>query len=438
MKLLLLIGLFLCVSSQAHSFYLSDTVANYGIQYVGTIKDTTFLFINPPSSKKTYVVEQIGLSVGTDFSVVNISQKLPYQANPGDTVYYTIRYTVKDTTTHFDTIYVKTDCDFRQKIVKGEGGCGILVSSDHDFGKAAVSDSYYVGIDTVKITNVGKLPIILTKDLIFSNDSVFTSGNIIVGNREISLPWYIFPNQKIRIRLAYYPLHEGTDTSTLYLGTDIPSEFSSYGKPYIKLKGTGVVEGVEWDTDSLIYTSPRDTIIKRVYLRATHSLATEVDSIFIVGPDADEFFIHQTERPIEHGVVIDVADSIWLDVGFKPDLSKPSSLVRSAYIRMIDKSDYNRELDTVVLHGIVSPLKVSNVNTSVNSIYPNPARDYILVSGNYKEIKLFDALGREVKLQVNYHAKPIRINLSGLPSGAYNLQVKDASGQVVLEKLIVE
>jgi hypothetical protein len=72
------------------------------------------------------------------------------------------------------------------------------------------------------------------------------------------------------------------------------------------------------------------------------------------------------------------------------------------------------------------------------SISPNPARNYILVDGDCKDIKLFDALGREVKLQINYNTKPIRLELNGLPSGAYNLQLKDAEGQVLMEKVIVE
>ncbi len=71
-------------------------------------------------------------------------------------------------------------------------------------------------------------------------------------------------------------------------------------------------------------------------------------------------------------------------------------------------------------------------------ISPNPARDYVLVSGDYKDIKLFDALGREVKLHTNYFTKPIRIELNWLPWGAYNLQLKDAEGQVLVERVIVE
>ncbi len=72
------------------------------------------------------------------------------------------------------------------------------------------------------------------------------------------------------------------------------------------------------------------------------------------------------------------------------------------------------------------------------SISPNPARNYILVDGDCKDIKLFDGLGRELKLQINYNTKPIRIELNGLPSGAYNLQLKDASGKMLIKKVIIK
>lgn len=434
MRLFLLIGLSLCVSSQARSFYLSDTVANYGLQHTGTVHDKTFLFINPQSSKKPYIVEQIGLSLGTDFSVVNISQKLPYQANPGDTVYYTVKYTVKDTTTHFDTIYVKTDCDFRQKIVKGEGGCGILVASDHTFGRYKVGTLTHV--DTVSVKNVGKLPATLYDEMIFTN-TVFRYSIAWSGTNPIGFPWIIEPNNGIELAFIYEPTNEGNDTGTCYLRSNGPQPVEKFGKPFVKFKGIGTMSGVEWNIDSLILTTPSDSTIKRVFLRTNHSLATEVKEIFINGPDEDEFFIYQTQRPIEGGVVIDTADSIWVDVGFKPDLSKPSSYVRIAYLNTYDKSN-NEEMNVIAMRGVVSSLGVLDRNESNVTIHPNPARDYVLISGDYKDIKLFDALGREVKLQVNYHAKPIRIELNELPSGAYNLQLKDASGQVVLEKLIIE
>lgn len=71
-------------------------------------------------------------------------------------------------------------------------------------------------------------------------------------------------------------------------------------------------------------------------------------------------------------------------------------------------------------------------------ISPNPARDYVLIDGDYKDIKFFDALGKEVKVQINYYTKPIRIELNGVPSGAYNLQLQDDKGQVLIEKVIIQ
>jgi hypothetical protein len=71
-------------------------------------------------------------------------------------------------------------------------------------------------------------------------------------------------------------------------------------------------------------------------------------------------------------------------------------------------------------------------------ISPNPARDYVLVTGVYKDIKLFDALARDVKLQINYNNVPIRIDLNGLPSGVYHLRAIDSAGNEQVEKLLIE
>ncbi|HEY6171101.1 MAG TPA: T9SS type A sorting domain-containing protein, partial [Candidatus Kapabacteria bacterium] len=96
----------------------------------------------------------------------------------------------------------------------------------------------------------------------------------------------------------------------------------------------------------------------------------------------------------------------------------------------------NQPFDSLTF--VIGVLGVQTQREKHVAITPNPARDYILVSGDYKDIKLFDALGREQKLNVNYFTNPIRIDLNGLPSGAYNLQLKDAQGQVAVEKVIVE
>lgn len=71
-------------------------------------------------------------------------------------------------------------------------------------------------------------------------------------------------------------------------------------------------------------------------------------------------------------------------------------------------------------------------------ISPNPARDYVLISGDYKAIKLFDELGRPMKLGISSYGDRIKIFWNHLPGGVYHLKATDEKGGVSMEKLVIE
>jgi hypothetical protein len=75
----------------------------------------------------------------------------------------------------------------------------------------------------------------------------------------------------------------------------------------------------------------------------------------------------------------------------------------------------------------------------IKSIYPNPAKDYIMIESFEKitEIQLFNAAGvLQRKLQISTQSSQININVSDLPSGYYHLQVKSDSG-IEHQKLLI-
>jgi hypothetical protein len=70
-------------------------------------------------------------------------------------------------------------------------------------------------------------------------------------------------------------------------------------------------------------------------------------------------------------------------------------------------------------------------------IFPNPAGDHIKFSNNIlpgDEIEILNTEGRSF-LKVQYHQPTNRIDISGLPAGAYIVQFKNAKG-VLLERII--
>lgn len=71
-------------------------------------------------------------------------------------------------------------------------------------------------------------------------------------------------------------------------------------------------------------------------------------------------------------------------------------------------------------------------------ISPNPARDYVFIDGEYKEVKMFDELGRAMKLGVSSYGDKVKVYWHGIPSGVYHLQMKSERGTISIKKLVVE
>ncbi len=78
------------------------------------------------------------------------------------------------------------------------------------------------------------------------------------------------------------------------------------------------------------------------------------------------------------------------------------------------------------------PSSVPELSNSLIHVYPNPANDFIAISGAYDvHLSIFDVGGKKV-LEVEKYSETDRIYLNGLPAGLYFLQItKDHSTQTV-------
>ncbi|MFN3445795.1 MAG: T9SS type A sorting domain-containing protein [Bacteroidia bacterium] len=65
-------------------------------------------------------------------------------------------------------------------------------------------------------------------------------------------------------------------------------------------------------------------------------------------------------------------------------------------------------------------------------VYPNPTLNYIKVSGTFKSISMYNALGK----LIIPHQNNTELNLSNLPTGVYYLQITDANQTVVTKKVV--
>ena len=69
------------------------------------------------------------------------------------------------------------------------------------------------------------------------------------------------------------------------------------------------------------------------------------------------------------------------------------------------------------------------------AIYPNPAQNYIHVSGAIKYLQLFDAQGKKL-YETGDATGNVDINISSLSRGIYFVHVKDATGTIQIQKII--
>ena len=87
---------------------------------------------------------------------------------------------------------------------------------------------------------------------------------------------------------------------------------------------------------------------------------------------------------------------------------------------------------------IYDETNVHDIALSNISLYPNPASNFIDVAGvpENSRLKLINSLGQEIQLLSLNDSNNIRIDLSGLQSGIYYLQI-NSSNEVKIEKIIL-
>jgi hypothetical protein len=84
---------------------------------------------------------------------------------------------------------------------------------------------------------------------------------------------------------------------------------------------------------------------------------------------------------------------------------------------------------------------VGEIGENAVKLYPNPASDWLIVSGEFNStttIQLFNNIGQEVSLtSVQRRDNELRINVNDLSNGIYMLHIIDADGRNLSTKLII-
>jgi Secretion system C-terminal sorting domain len=103
----------------------------------------------------------------------------------------------------------------------------------------------------------------------------------------------------------------------------------------------------------------------------------------------------------------------------------------ASYVYTDANSCANAAEATIIVTECTGIINTSNISTSI-SIYPNPAKDILVVSSGAaaSKVSIHDALGRTLIVQ-NLNSVEEKINLSDIPSGIYLISIQTDYGKLI-------
>ena len=377
-----------------------------------------------------------------NFKIPTIFPPLPVSLKPGDSVVITACFTARDTIIQKDTINLVTGCFAEPIDLIAQGGIPQILAGNRDFGNVLVDSTK---CDTVSVRNVGTMPLTLTNKWRLSNTANFSFRDSAL------LPMVLNPGQVVYLTFCYTPHIGQIDSAIFYWGTNEVDPYKHSIKDSTILRGAGVRYGFVWDrVIEDITVNPYivdDSVLIRVFLlnnalKGSGGPPAHVDSVFISGPDADEFYILENQLHPGKGTFgnfdLNAGDSLWVDVVFKPDLTKPDPLKyadRHADLVASGTSEKNQKIKftaTLEKNGV----KQSGEALSL-TVRPNPASgNSVIVSlpplHEPKAIlSMYDVLGREVyRKETAPGVSEVEIPIRNLIPGVY--YVRCLSDRVIL------
>ncbi|MDP4230443.1 MAG: T9SS type A sorting domain-containing protein [Bacteroidota bacterium] len=348
----------------------------------------------------------------THFSISNVNPSVPLSLQPGDTLKVKVCFDPKDTSLAVDSLVLRTDCFTASLPVVGSGGTGIIYASDIDFGDVPIGMKVCL---PMTVENRGKLPFILTRSWLLHDTSVFSMDPASAAK----LPDTLQPRQLDTIIFCYSPksLTRG-DSTSIDWNTDIHEPYTNQLKSWSYLRGNHdgpPKPGVIWDRKQSVFFVDSlkgiDSVIHRVDLVNASNSRVHIDSVYFIGSTAYEFYMlgNQLGRTDLRNFDLNINDSIWIDLVFKPDLEKPFPEKYADRLDTLAAAYHlpSQQSDSSIYLSLIGTWSKSNVRTESNvfgfTLNPNPLVNrgslmisFTLSSGCRVLFGLYDELGREV------------------------------------------
>jgi len=123
------------------------------------------------------------------------------------------------------------------------------------------------------------------------------------------------------------------------------------------------------------------------------------------------------------------------------ELNSPRGIALDSCGNLYIVDNGNHRIRKVTFNPACSPESVNELNnTSSISIYPNPAKEQLTITGNkdVKYITILNTLGQVLVEQNSYNSDKAVINVSNLGSGVYFIKVSDKNGNVATKRFVKE
>ena len=400
----------------------------------------TLLYINTAAKGgKAYGVSAVSLKKNDPhFTIGWISPALPANMQGGDTLKVQVCFDPKqDTLAHDDSVILTTDCFKAPLPIVGKGSTPLIYATDWDFGNVTVGTTV---CHDISIQNHGNLPFVLTKNWLLHYTTTFSMSPASAAR----LPLTITPGGFATLTFCYSPTQlDGLDSANVDWNTDIAPPFTDQLKSWSHLQGRPVKPGVVWDRQRAFFvpdsTIGVDSTVTRVYLVNNSSRLTHVTIVSIIGPTASEFSMLRNQLgyyPLQN-FDMDTGSKIWIDVVFKPDLTKPYPDRFADRIDTLEASYENEKLtDDQTFVTLIGTWNKNDVKSSDEPSFfimrPNPVigksltLSFTLPVDNKVSFSLFDVLGREVyrnpalaKTMLSAGVHESEITLPNIESGIY-------------------
>jgi hypothetical protein len=401
---------------------------------IGNTVCEKYVFRNNTNSPRAYNFSGAKIAKDGDswFSLFSVEPPLPALIQPGDSLVMNICFTGKDTNTRSTSLELSSDCFTTSLPIRGTASTGIIEASDCDFAEVLVGTAK---CKPVTITNIGHADLVLTKNWLIEN----TSSNEFSFDTITSpkLPFVLTPGTSVKMTICYAPVDGGNDEALLRWDSDVDLLYRNTVKGFSLLKGSGLKQGVVWDRRSHFFMADSTMLVTaRMNLTNIFNVSSLSTTIRIEGVDKNEFEVLATELGSFGDFVIDPGDSIWVDVGFRVDMTKPLDqryLDRKAQLVTEGKADLlNKQI--VELTGGFTPLLVSTQKASRRiQVYPNPVTNSVLellfnsdMNGT-ASIAVYSLLGERVYqidgVSINEGENRTTLSFSDIAQGMYIVKV---------------